>query len=92
MDVQGQYHTMHIWVDADACPNIIKEVLFRAAIRTQIPLTLVANQPLSKPPSPYIDAIVVGAGFDIADNKIVELLNPGDLVITADIPVSRRCR
>lgn len=79
---------MHIWVDADACPKVIKEILFRAAQRVSIPLTLVANKPLYTPPSSLINAMVVGAGFDVADNKIVELLQPGDLVITADIPLA----
>ncbi|WP_241084915.1 YaiI/YqxD family protein [Candidatus Vondammii sp. HM_W22] len=79
---------MHIWIDADACPNVIKEVLFRAADRVKVPLTLVANQPLRTPPSKYIDSIRVGAGFDIADNEIVRRVEPGDLVITADIPLA----
>ncbi len=79
---------MHIWIDADACPNVIKEVLFRAADRVEVPLTLVANQPLRTPPSKYIDSIRVGAGFDIADNEIVRRVEPGDLVITADIPLA----
>lgn len=79
---------MHIWVDADACPRVIKEILYRAANRKQVLLTLVANQPLKSPPSPYIDSLVVGAGFDVADDKIVELLVVGDLVITADIPLA----
>ncbi|OQY23605.1 MAG: DUF188 domain-containing protein [Desulfobacteraceae bacterium 4572_35.2] len=79
---------MHIWVDADACPRVIKEILYRAANRKQVALTLVANQPLKSPPSPYIDSLVVGAGFDVADDKIVELLNAEDLVITADIPLA----
>ena len=79
---------MHIWVDADACPRVIKEILYRAANRKQVPLTLVANQPLKSPASPYIDSLVVGAGFDVADDKIVELLEVDDLVITADIPLA----
>lgn len=79
---------MKIWVDADACPRVIKEILYRAAERKQVPMTLVANQPLQTPPSAYIDSMVVGAGFDVADDKIVELLNTGDLVITADIPLA----
>ena len=79
---------MRIWVDADACPRVIKEILFRAAERKQVQLTLVANQPLRTPPSPYIDSMVVAAGFDVADDRIVELLSPGDLVITADIPLA----
>jgi len=79
---------MRIWVDADACPRVIKEILFRAAERKQVQLTLVANQPLRTPPSPYIDTMVVAAGFDVADDRIVELLSPGDLVVTADIPLA----
>jgi len=79
---------MHIWVDADACPNVIKDILFRAAERAQIPLTLVANKLLHTPPSRYIKALQVPAGFDVADNKIVQLVEPGDLVITADIPLA----
>jgi len=79
---------MQIWVDADACPRVIKEMLYRAAERKKVQLTLVANQPLTTPPSPWINSMVVGAGFDVADDKIVELLQPGDLVITADIPLA----
>ena len=79
---------MTIWVDADACPNVIKEVLFRAAERTQTQVTLVANQYLRVPPSRFIRAMVVPKGFDVADNEIVRLCEPGDLVITADIPLA----
>jgi hypothetical protein len=79
---------MQIWVDADACPGVIKEILFRAAERAQISMTLVANQFLRTPPSRYIKAIQVPAGFDVADSKIVQHLEPGDLVITADIPLA----
>lgn len=79
---------MQIWVDADACPGVIKEILFRAATRTQIMLTLVANQALRTPASPYIRSLQVPSGFDVADNRIVELLEAGDLVITADIPLA----
>ena len=79
---------MQIWVDADACPRVIKEILFRAADRKKVQLTLVANKPMHTPTSPYINSMVVGSGFDVADDKIVELLNPGDLVITADIPLA----
>jgi hypothetical protein len=79
---------MQIWVDADACPNVIKEILFRAATRAQVSLTLVANQLLRAPPSPYIKAIQVPSGFDVADSKIVQQLQSGDLVITADIPLA----
>lgn len=79
---------MQIWVDADACPAVIKEILFRAAIRAHIQVTLVANQPLRIPPSPFIKSLRVPAGFDVADNRIVELAQAGDLVITADIPLA----
>lgn len=79
---------MRIWVDADACPNPIKEILFRAADRAKIALTLVANKPLRTPPSAYINTIQVGAGFDVADAKIAAELHAGDLVITADIPLA----
>lgn len=79
---------MQIWVDADACPRVIKEILFRAAQRRQVLLTLVANQPLRYPSCEYITSIVVGTGFDVADDKIVELSSAGDLVITADIPLA----
>ena len=74
---------MAIWVDADACPNVIKEILFRAAERTQTPLTLVANQPLRVPPSRFIRTLRVEQGFDVADNEIVRQCAAGDLVITA---------
>ncbi|HVY08034.1 MAG TPA: YaiI/YqxD family protein [Burkholderiales bacterium] len=79
---------MRIWVDADACPNAVKEILFRAAERTQTPLTLVANQAIRIPPSRFIQAIQVPPGFDVADNKIAELVQPGDLVVTGDIPLA----
>lgn len=79
---------MPIWVDADACPNVIKEILFRAADRTQTSLTLVANQNIRVPPSRFIRSVRVAAGFDVADNEIVRLCEAGDLVITADIPLA----
>ncbi|MFT6756367.1 MAG: hypothetical protein ACJA0M_000242 [Chitinophagales bacterium] len=79
---------MHIWVDADACPVVIKQILFKAAQRTQLPLTLVANQPLSTPPSPLIKSVQVEAGFDVADNYIVQQVEIDDLVVTADIPLA----
>ena len=79
---------MHIWVDADACPKEIKAILYRAAERVAVPLTLVANQPLQVPGSRYIRAVKVAAGFDVADNYIVREVAPGDLVITADIPLA----
>lgn len=79
---------MRIWVDADACPKVIKDILFKAAMRTQTMLTLVSNHPLPSPSSPFINKMQVTAGFDVADDKIVALLQPGDLVITADIPLA----
>lgn len=79
---------MQIWVDGDACPNVIKEILYRVAERLQITVTLVANKLLRVPPSRFIKALQVPAGFDVADNEIVRLLQPGDLVITADIPLA----
>ena len=78
---------MQIWVDADACPNVIKEVLFRAANRTQIMLILVANQPIRIPISPFITFKQVTAGFDVADNHIIQQIQKGDLIISADIPL-----
>ncbi len=79
---------MAIWVDADACPVKIKDLLYRAAIRTNILVTLVANQRLRVPRSPFITTLVVDAGFDIADNEILKLMKPKDLVITNDIPLA----
>jgi uncharacterized protein YaiI (UPF0178 family) len=79
---------MRIWADADACPNVIKDILFRAAERARVTLTLVANQPVRIPPSQFIKALQVPAGFDAADGKIVDLTEPGDLVVTADIPLA----
>ncbi|MGA8862745.1 MAG: YaiI/YqxD family protein [Gallionella sp.] len=79
---------MQILVDADACPKVIKEILFRAAERRKIYLTLVANKMLYCPPSSFIRAMQVAAGFDVADNRIAQLVEPGDLVITADIPLA----
>jgi uncharacterized protein YaiI (UPF0178 family) len=79
---------MQIWVDADACPNVIKDILFRAAERVKVRLTLVANQPVSTPPSAFITSLQVRKGFDVADNEIIRRLEPGDLVITADIPLA----
>ena len=77
-----------IWVDADACPTVAKEILFRAGQRTQTPVTLVANKPLRTPPSTLITSILVPAGQDVADHYIAEHLQPNDLVITADIPLA----
>lgn len=79
---------MQIWVDADACPVVIKEILFRAARRTGLQLTLVANQGLAVPADGNITALQVGSGFDVADNEIVARCQAGDLVITADIPLA----
>lgn len=79
---------MQIWVDADACPVVIKEILFRAAQRTQVVTTLVANKLLRVPPSPFIRVVQVPQGFDVADNKIAQEIKPRDLVITADIPLA----
>jgi len=80
--------SMTIWVDADACPTVIKDILYRAAERKQLPLVLVANQPLRVPPSKFIRTMQVSAGFDVADDAIAEQCQPGDLVITADIPLA----
>lgn len=77
-----------IWIDADACPNTIKQILFRAAERTGISLYLLANQAVAIPPLPNIKMIQVSQGFDVADNEIVARLAPGDLVITSDIPLA----
>jgi len=79
---------MRIWVDADACPVVIKEILFKAAERKQLQLTLVANQAIQVPPSRFITTIRVPSGFDVADNEIVKQLDAGDLVITGDIPLA----
>ncbi|MBL8518366.1 MAG: YaiI/YqxD family protein [Betaproteobacteria bacterium] len=79
---------MHIWVDGDACPAVIKEILFRAADRTGTPLTLVANKLLRVPPSANIRSIQVPRGFDVADDHIAGEMKPGDLVVTADVPLA----
>ena len=79
---------MQIWVDADACPHVIKEILFRAADRAQVLTTLVSNMALRTPSSPYIRTVRVAKGFDGADARIVQELQPGDLVITADLPLA----
>jgi uncharacterized protein YaiI (UPF0178 family) len=89
-------HSLTIWVDADACPNAVKEILFRAADRVKVHIILVANQTLRTPASPFIRSLQVAPGFDVADNYIVQQLKPNDLVITADIPlaaevVAREC-
>ncbi|NTV13705.1 MAG: YaiI/YqxD family protein [Desulfobulbaceae bacterium] len=79
---------MQIWVDADACPKVIKEILFRVAARLHLPLILVANHLLQVPSSPLITTIKVAKGADVADQRIVEQIAPGDLVVTADIPLA----
>jgi len=79
---------VQIWVDADACPKAVKEVLFRCADRTGTQVTLVANQYLPTPRSKYVNALQVPAGFDVADNEIIARLQPGDLVVTADVPLA----
>ncbi len=79
---------MHIWVDADACPRAIKEILFRAAERRRVAVTLVANKPLQTPPNRLVRALQVPLGLDVADQKIVQELTAGDLVVTADIPLA----
>ncbi|MFQ3250660.1 YaiI/YqxD family protein [Glaciecola sp.] len=79
---------MQIWVDADACPLVIKEVLIKASQRTLVPLTFVANQYISVPPNAHITSLQVSAGFDVADDEIVKRCQPNDLVITGDIPLA----
>ena len=79
---------MRIWVDADACPGEIKQLLYRAAERRKVKVTLVANQRMRTPRSEFIDSVLVTAGIDVADRRIVELVEPGDLVVTADIPLA----
>lgn len=79
---------MKVWVDADACPGEIKELLFRAATRRKVKATLVANQPMRTPKSDYVDSIVVPPGMNVADRHIVQSIQPGDLVVTSDIPLA----
>lgn len=79
---------MQIWVDADACPKAVKEMLYRAAERRQVKTTLVANSTLTIPRSPFLHFLLVGSGADVADKEITRLMQPGDLVITADIPLA----
>jgi uncharacterized protein YaiI (UPF0178 family) len=79
---------LNIWVDADACPGVIKDILFRVADRTRVPVTLVANKALHVPPSPWIRSLQVPRGFDVADNEIARRVEAGDVVITADIPLA----
>jgi uncharacterized protein YaiI (UPF0178 family) len=81
---------VQIWVDADACPNAIRDILYRAAARTRIRLTLVAGRPVNAPRSPWVTAIVVATGVDAADDEIVARVAADDLVITADIPLAAR--
>ncbi|MGB3225950.1 MAG: YaiI/YqxD family protein [Desulforhopalus sp.] len=79
---------MKIWIDADACPVVIKDILYKAAERTGVQLTLVANRPMRIPALRNINFVLVASGLDVADNEIVRLLDAGDLVITADIPLA----
>ncbi len=79
---------MEIWVDADACPKVIREILFKAAVRVGVPMTLVANHAIQVPPSPLVKMVQVVGGFDEADNYIAERVESGDLVISADIPLA----
>jgi uncharacterized protein YaiI (UPF0178 family) len=79
---------MNIWVDADACPVVVKEILYRAAERAQVTTTLVANKLLAVPRSPWIRSMQVARGFDVADNEIARRIEPGDLVVTADVPLA----
>lgn len=79
---------MQVWVDADACPGVIRDILCRAADRTRVVVTFVANQPVRTPPSRFVRTLQVQAGFDVADNEIVKRMAPGDLVITSDIPLA----
>ncbi|MCD4812324.1 YaiI/YqxD family protein [bacterium] len=81
---------MQLFMDADACPRVIKEIVYRAIARVKLPLIMITNQTMSVPQSPFITLINVDAGADMADDKIVELVQPGDLVITADIPLADR--
>jgi len=86
LGIKGGY--MKIWVDADACPAVVKNILFKAADRTRVELTMVANHPMKIPQRNYITFLQVASGFDEADNRILEHLGKGDLVITADIPLA----
>jgi uncharacterized protein len=86
--INRKVEKMKIWVDADACPVVIKDILFKAAQRTEVLVTLVANRSMSTPESPYIQSLQVKQGFDVADNEIVKRTNKGDLVITSDIPLA----
>jgi uncharacterized protein len=79
---------MKIWIDADACPNAVKQIIFRAAERRQLPVVMVANRPLALPPSPLFSMVCVAQGLDVADGYIVKMVEAGDLVITADLPLA----
>lgn len=79
---------MRIWIDGDACPVVIKELLFRAAVRVKVLVTVVANEKLRVPVSEFIQTLVVGSGMNVADKQIVELIEAGDLVVTADVPLA----
>lgn len=85
-----EHRQLQLWVDADACPNVIKDILFRAAEKRQILCTLVANQFIQVPRGPWFKSMQVPSGFDVADDRIVELIQPGDLAITADIPLAAK--
>ena len=87
-EILAGYLDMKIWVDADACPVVIREILFRAADRASVQTTFVANRPVRISPSPHIRFMQVASGFDVADNEIVKCMEPGDLVITSDIPLA----
>lgn len=90
VEAPAQGEPAQIWVDADACPGAVKEILFRAAERIRVRVTLVANQWLRTPPSPYVRSLQVPGGFDVADSAIVARVRPGDLVVTQDIPLAAR--
>jgi|SRR5580704_2483155 uncharacterized protein YaiI (UPF0178 family) len=79
---------MKIWIDADACPKVIKEIIFRAALRLKIHVVLVANKPIHVPKTGFVSSVQVSSGFDVADNQILNDMNEGDLIITADIPLA----
>lgn len=85
-----EHRQLQLWVDADACPNVIKDILFRAAEKRQILCTLVANQFIQVPKGPWFKSMQVPSGFDVADDRIVELIQLGDLAITADIPLAAK--
>jgi len=88
MQNPGAVHAVHLWVDADACPVPIREILFRAAQRVSARLTLIANRPVPTPPSALIESVQGGAGYDVADAEIVRRVGEGDLVVTSDIPLA----